>query len=143
MMLLGSEMAQRRRLSANGSQPAVAGPWLLVTLLLASAVSVGWAAWDVYGPGPVALRDRPIQNVRVGVRVWGANPNRAEYARSFPEPEAKTWQLLRLVMHKPDGDDLRIELLRPTTWLTRQGATVGCTLELGVGQGDILLFPFK
>lgn len=110
----------------------LASPWLLLTLLLASAVSVGWAAWDVVGPGrgAVALRDRPIQHIRVGERVWGTNPQRAEYDRSFPEPDAKTWRLLRLVMHQPEGETLAIELLRPTGWINEQRAAVGRTIEL-------------
>jgi hypothetical protein len=123
--------------------------WLLAVLLsFTAAASVGWFAPSANRNNPqrsvasvVAnhkrmheLVNRPIQDIRVGERVLGLNPDRDEVDHSLPEPDQKTWRLLQLAMLKADGDRLDIELLRPLDWLAARGAAVGRTIHLDLSE---------
>ncbi len=76
------------------------------------------------------LRTTPIQDLRVGMRVLGRNPVRADADRDVPQPEPATWRLVRLRMEHEPGKSVDAELLRPLEWLEEVGAKVGATIGL-------------
>lgn len=68
---------------------------------------------------------KPIQDLRVGERVLARNPEVSDSERAEAiEPDPATWRQVSLVMQKPDGSDLRIEMLRPVDWLADQTASL-------------------
>lgn len=68
---------------------------------------------------------KPIQDLRVGDRVLARNPEVSDSERAEAiEPDPATWRQVSLVMQKPDGSDLRIEMLRPVDWLAEQTASL-------------------
>lgn len=64
---------------------------------------------------------RNIEDLRMGDRVLAHNPevSAAERAR-WHEPDWSVWWKLSLVMPKPDGSELKIEMLRPESWVIQQ-----------------------
>ncbi|QDU63890.1 hypothetical protein Pan216_47710 [Planctomycetes bacterium Pan216] len=78
---------------------------------------------------PEKLPTKAIEEVALGDRVVGTNPDRSE-VEPTAEPDAKTWRHVTLWMTKADGGRLDIELLRPLAWLEAQEATVGDTIHL-------------
>ena len=71
------------------------------------------------------LKTTPIQDIRVGQRVLANNPEVSDEEReSWVEPDWSQWQQVSLEMPKPDGSLLKIEMLRPSTWLESQAAAV-------------------
>ncbi len=68
---------------------------------------------------------KPIQDLRVGERVLAHNPEVSDSERAEAiEPDPATWRQVSLVMQKPDGSDLRIEMLRPVDWLADQAVAL-------------------
>ena len=64
---------------------------------------------------------RPIEQIKVGDRVMARNPEVTEEERaSWEEPDWDQWLHLSLVMPKADGSELKIELLRPESWVLDQ-----------------------
>lgn len=87
---------------------------------------------------------KPIEELKVGDRVLANNPELTSFERStWQEPDWSDWIQLSLVMPKPDGSELNIELLRPEAWVLEQ---LSCSLETpadanvlkpeSLGQGD-------
>ena len=71
------------------------------------------------------LKTTPIQDIRVGQRVLANNPEVTDEEReSWVEPDWSQWQQVSLEMPKPDGSLLKIEMLRPSTWMESQAAVV-------------------
>jgi hypothetical protein len=120
--------------------------WLLSILLSFTVAAAAWVYWDshrstarksrpesAYTPAATtvqAVEDRPIEQVQLGERVWGSNPNQAEVDRSLPDPERNTWRQLRLVMNESKDHRLDIELLRPIDWIKRRSAAIGRTIQM-------------
>jgi hypothetical protein len=73
-----------------------------------------------------------IQDVQVGERAIGANPEvtDSERATFFPDPDPATWRKLTLEMIKSDGKRLDITLLRPLNWVSESQADIGTTIFL-------------
>ena len=64
---------------------------------------------------------KPIETLRVGDRVLAHNPEVSQTERdAFAEPNWNEWLHLSLVMPKSDGSMLKIDLLRPETWVRQQ-----------------------
>ena len=62
-----------------------------------------------------------IEKLRVGDRVLAYNPEIGDAERaSWSEPEWQDWLKLTLLMPKPDGTELRIEMLRSEDWVRSQ-----------------------
>ncbi|QDU60465.1 hypothetical protein Pan216_13060 [Planctomycetes bacterium Pan216] len=78
---------------------------------------------------PEKLPTKAIEEVALGDRVVGTNPDRSE-VEPTAEPDSKTWRHVTLWMTKGNGGRLDIELLRPLAWLEAQEATVGDTIHL-------------
>ena len=71
--------------------------------------------------GIVGVGTRPIEQIKVGDRVMARNPEVSDAERaSWTEPDWNQWLHLSLVMPKEDGSELKIELLRPESWLLDQ-----------------------
>ncbi|QDT39255.1 Hint domain-containing protein [Stratiformator vulcanicus] len=73
-------------------------------------------------------RSRSIEELRLGHRVLGTNPETVA-VDEIAEPD-ESWRAVSLQMRKETGDALKIELLRPLDWLTENGITVGETIHL-------------
>lgn len=94
-------------------------------------------------PGP---QSTAIEDVRLGQRVLGRNPQRDELDDALvePEPELGSWRSVTLRMAKGDGRLLDIGLLRTLSWINAAGAEPGRTVamdlpEMGaVGPAEIL-----
>ena len=89
-------------------------------------------------------RTKPIEQVQLGERVLGENPELGDEDRGFVEPEQATWRKLRLRAPKRDGSWADVELIRSLSWLDEQKAKVGGTVEITVpecgieGQAEVL-----
>jgi hypothetical protein len=92
-----------------------------------------------YGDVPVERRllMRPIESIRLGMRTLGTNPDRSQVAPSLNEPQAANWRTVELVAEQENGGELRIELLRPLSWLLAQEAAAGEVLWLDIDELDI------
>jgi hypothetical protein len=75
-----------------------------------------------------------IQDVQVGERAIGKNPELTDSERStfLPDPESATWRKLTLEMIKPDGKRLDITLLRPLSWIKESNAQISATIFLAL-----------
>ncbi|MDR2706245.1 MAG: HINT domain-containing protein [Planctomycetaceae bacterium] len=73
-----------------------------------------------------------IQDVQVGERAIGKNPELTDSERAtfFPDPKPTTWRKLTLEMIKSDGKRLDITLLRPLNWISESQADIGTTIFL-------------
>ncbi len=79
----------------------------------------------------VGPRTEAIETVRLGMRVRGRNPLFTDRERaSWQEPDFSSWRAVSLTMRKSNGGQLDVRLLRPASWLARQNAEVGSTVEL-------------
>ncbi len=64
---------------------------------------------------------RNIEDIRVGDRVLAKNPEISAAERaSWEEPDWSQWMKLSLLMPKPDGSELSIQILRPEDWVISQ-----------------------
>jgi hypothetical protein len=64
---------------------------------------------------------KAIEKIRVGDRVFAHNPEVTDAERAtWAEPDWKDWLHLSLVMPKEDGSELKIQLLRPESWVLEQ-----------------------
>jgi hypothetical protein len=87
---------------------------------------------DVLKNSNSGVRIKKIQEVEVGERAIGLNPELTDSERSafLPDPEPTTWRKLTLEMIKPNGKRLDITLLRPLSWLVESQANTGTTIFL-------------
>jgi len=136
--------------------------WRLVPVLAAAFIAIGgWLAFatpssNVPPTGgragqsesvtasvsaPSRLVTRPIELVRVGDRVLGRNPDRAEAGLGEPEPDA-TWVAVDVYQAKPGGGHFYATLLRSPQWVAAHvhGKVVELDREeLGaVGRAEVL-----
>jgi hypothetical protein len=119
---------------------------LIAALLLITAGFSGWMAFDgltspnqVVAPVAPKVHTTPIQDIPVGHRVLGENPELtpADRAEFGPEPDPETWRKLELLARKVDGSTADVTLLRPVDWLEAQNAQVGGTVEINVPECGI------
>ncbi len=115
--------------------------WTVLTLGLLFGAIFGYRALcppvsDAFSPQELAAaqaaltpRTKPIEQVRLGERTAGKNPLRKEVDEGT-EPTPETWRQVNLVMTKPSGKELQIELLRPLDWLEAIEAEPGSTIDL-------------
>ncbi|MDM4015897.1 AHH domain-containing protein [Roseiconus lacunae] len=70
---------------------------------------------------PQTLRSastKPIEEIRIGDRVLARNPEVSDAERQhWHDPDWTDWLHLSLIMSKPDGSEVNIELLRPESWV--------------------------
>jgi hypothetical protein len=81
---------------------------------------------------PSGVRFAKIQDVQVGERAIGVNPELTDSERAtfLPDPDPVTWRKLTLEMIKSDGKRLDITLLRPLSWIDELQADIGTTIFL-------------
>ncbi|QGJ69330.1 Hypothetical protein PBC10988_10040 [Planctomycetales bacterium 10988] len=91
------------------------------------------------------IQATPIEQIRVGQRVPGRNPEVSDLERSrFIDPDPQTRRKLEMRLIKEDGHTLDITLLRSLAWIEQTKAKVGGTVylemhELGaVGDAKVL-----
>lgn len=78
----------------------------------------------------------PIEQIRVGQRVPGRNPDRDDVDLLMEEPNPTSWKRIELSMDRPPSGRLEIELLRPLTWIEAQQATIGSSIWLDLPELD-------
>ena len=102
----------------------------------ASSASVVKTNVPVTEKAPAGVRFAKIQEIQVGERAIGKNPEIDDEDRRsfFPDPDPATWRKLTLEMLKPDGKRLDITLLRPLTWLEESSAEPGATIYLDLAE---------
>lgn len=105
------------------------------------AASTASATPTAHSPDEQRLQTKRIDQVRVGDRVVGRNPIREQ--ADLIEPDPATWRKISLYMTKESGLGLRIDLLRPLTWIEEHDAKPGGTIfidlyEMGaVGDAEV------
>ena len=136
---------RRSRIVCGGSN-LLASAWLLGCLLLGGMFFLGQSSSPALSrqataspaaasPIDTTLSDqkyvtRSIREIRIGDRVLAHNPEVTETERAEAVQPDATWRQVCLEMGKPDGSQVRIQLLRPRSWLTAQAAAVGSTIQL-------------
>ena len=91
---------------------------------------------------PNGTKVKPIQDVEVGERAIGRNPQLTDQDRStfFTDPDPSSWRKLTLEMIKSNGKRLDITLLRPLSWIEEVKAEQGGMIYLDLpemgAQGD-------
>ena len=136
--------------------------WCLIPVLATTFVAIG--GWLTFAPSfhpvspaagstgqsesvtvsvsaPSRTITRPIELVRVGDRVLGQNPDRAEVSTGEAEPD-ETWVAVDVYQAKPGGGHFYATLLRSPQWVTAhiRGKVVELDREeLGaVGRAEVL-----
>jgi hypothetical protein len=108
--------------------------WFAICLLVAGCLAgrglwAGLSAPRAGASAEAAARTRPIEQVRVGQRVWVGGAG-----GSATRVDPRTWRLLRLraLLRWEDGtpDDVNVETLRPPDWLAAHRAQVGAEVPL-------------
>jgi hypothetical protein len=89
------------------------------------------------GDSKVSVRTKAIEDVQLGDRVLGENPESKVEDRGAAEPDPATWRELHLRAPKLDGSWADVKLLRPLSWLVEQQAKVGGTVEIMVPECGI------
>ena len=124
--------------SANPKQPAHTSlrsswMWGLITLFL--LVCVGFAATNRQNFAQPTSAQQAAAKVGVAEIVqpvsYEAAPNRP---RSLDDEDVdpKTWRSLNLVLTKPDGGTLEMNLLRPLWWIQEVGIEEGKNISLSI-----------
>ena len=136
--------SQRKTKRASSIRRSFGIAWLIAWLALGGLfLWRGLGGPTEFAPSvsaaPIAVEQhaqltKPIEQVRIGERVMGANPLFSDEERNVPEPHPATWRHLKLRMTKDDGGRLDIELLRPLTWLQTHGIQSAATVELNLAE---------
>jgi len=66
-----------------------------------------------------------IEEVTLGSRTVGQNPNRDDYDLVFGLPDENTWRQVHMQLDRGDGVVVDIQLLRPIDWIEASGLFVG------------------
>ena len=66
-----------------------------------------------------------IEEVTLGSRTVGENPNRDDYDLSFGQPDENTWRQVHMQLDRDDGVVVDIQLLRPIDWIEASGLYAG------------------
>jgi hypothetical protein len=118
------------------------GAALIAAMMCLKAIAPGKPTPTAATPTKTASSTQRIEDVRLGERVVGRNPIRAQ--ADLVDPDPSTWRAISLHMAKPTGRSLWIELLRPVEWIEEHQASIGSTIfvdlhEMGaVGDAEVL-----
>jgi hypothetical protein len=96
-----------------------------------------WLAPERYAS--VATRTQlqvPIESVPIGSRVPTKNPNRFEVAQQ-PDPDQATWAKLSITVERSDGGIVDAEIIRPRSWILRNGICAGRMLPLNLPELEV------
>ncbi len=147
MKRLSSKPSSRRGLSLPGVVAALAvlGAVVFACLAMTQPAAPGPRPAAAPAANPSAEQIKPIEQVRLGDRVLGRNPEMTDEDRAAVDlVDPATWKAVTLRLVKSDGTTLTAELLRPQAWLEDAGVVVGATIyldmpELGaVGDAEVL-----
>jgi hypothetical protein len=78
-----------------------------------------------------------IKSVELGMRVVADNPRPWEVDDEFTEPEAATWRKICAVVFRADGGVVRLELLRPLSWIEQWGLRAGQTIPMQLSELNV------
>ena len=78
-----------------------------------------------------------IEDIRVGDRVLGRNPELTDAERAVPDPDPVTWRRLELRAPKRDGTWADVVLLRSVIWLEEREVKLGGTVRISVPECSI------
>jgi hypothetical protein len=96
-----------------------------------------WLASDRYAS--VATRKElqvPIESVPIGARVPTKNPNRFEVDPQ-PEPDQASWAKLSITAEGSDGGIVDAEIIRPRSWILRNGICAGRMLPFNLPELEV------
>ena len=78
----------------------------------------------------------PIESVPIGARVPPKNPNRSEVDPQ-PEPDQATWAKLSITVERSDGGIVDAEIIRPRSWILRNGVCAGRMLPFNLPELEV------
>ncbi len=78
----------------------------------------------------------PIESVPIGARVPTKNPNRFEVDPQ-PEPDQANWAKLSITVERSDGGIVDAEIIRPRSWILRNGICAGRMLPLNLPELEV------
>jgi hypothetical protein len=96
-----------------------------------------WLAPERYAS--VATRSHlqvPIESVPIGARVPTKNPNRFEVDPQ-PEPDQASWAKLSITAEGSDGGIVDAEIIRPRSWILRNGICAGLMLPFNLPELEV------
>jgi len=96
-----------------------------------------WLAPERYAS--VATRTElqvPIDSVPIGARVPTRNPNRSEVDPQ-PEPDQASWAKLSITAEGSDGGIVDAEIIRPCSWILRNGVCAGRMLPFNLPELEV------
>jgi len=96
-----------------------------------------WLASERYAT--VATRTElqvPIESVPIGARIPTKNPNRSEVDPQ-PEPDQATWAKLSITAEGSDGGIVDAEIIRPRSWILRNGICAGRMLPFNLPELEV------
>ena len=96
-----------------------------------------WLASERYAT--VATRTElqvPIESVPIGARIPTKNPNRWEVDPQ-PEPDQATWAKLSITAEGSDGGIVDAEIIRPRSWILRNGICAGRMLPFNLPEIEV------
>ena len=71
-----------------------------------------------------------IEEVTLGSRTVGENPDRDDYDLGFGLPDKNTWRNVHMQLDRDDGVVVDIQLLRPIDWIEASGLVAGCEYQV-------------
>jgi hypothetical protein len=74
--------------------------------------------------------------VPIGARVPTKNPNRSEVDPQ-PEPDQATWAKLSITVERSDGGIVDAEIIRPRSWILRNGVCAGRMLPFNLPELEV------
>jgi hypothetical protein len=74
--------------------------------------------------------------VPIGARVPTKNPNRSEVDPQ-PEPDQASWAKLSITVERSDGGIVDAEIIRPRSWILRNGLCAGRMLPLNLPELEV------
>ena len=78
----------------------------------------------------------PIESLPIGSRVPTRNPKRFEVDPQ-PDPEQATWAKLSITVERNDGGIVDAEMIRPSSWILRNGICAGRMLPFNLPELEV------
>ena len=78
----------------------------------------------------------PIESLPIGSRVPTRNPKRFEVDPQ-PDPEQATWAKLSITVERNDGGIVDAEIIRPRSWILRNGICAGRMLPFNLPELEV------